>query len=262
MITTAKLFAILQLPQLRALPVKTRLALVGVVEVFNRTGERTSMTHRMIRAAQGVELGEQAWSALFGVLTALGAASEQDGLVMLNPAFFMKGQVRSARRNSGLSKCQRLARSIYALAAQTFTKPSAQAAPLRVTISKEIGIITVAQRCSLKECKERWSDAEIDEASAILSERKVLPRNPSAVMRAGLLAEVRAGRRSVQQQAMTFLATTPPREVKAVPFQGFNEDRAKRAMGLPCDFQPVRNARDALDALTVGLQRSRAAQAV
>ena len=103
-----------------------------------------------------------------------------------------------------------------------------------------------------------WTDEEIDEGLAILAERKAPVRSPAGVLLAGLLAEVRAGRRAARQQTMPMLAVAvnkAPIPV-AVPTRGFTDERARRVLGLPADFEPASNA---LDFIAAGLQKARAA---
>ena len=254
-----KLFELLQLPELRCLPATSQLAIIGLAQLIETRGHEPKLTDTQLRNAPGVDLKPHAWKQLREALVAVGAARVADGFCAFNADFFGQaaGHVPRKRYPSDEKRAQHR-RSASSAQARTQEPPRAieqpvADAPAPVIIHAKPPL-TDESRAAIR--GRGWTDAEIDEGLAILAERKVPPRSPAGVLLAGLLAEVRAGRRAARQQAMPMLAVAVNKAPVAVPSRGFTDERARRVLGLPADFEPARNA---LDAIAAGLQKARAA---
>ncbi len=256
-----KLFDLLQLPEIRCLPAKSQLAIVGIAQLIETRGHEPKLTDAQLRNAPGVDLKPHAWRQLLGALVAVGAASLIDGVCAFNADFFGQaaGHVPRKRYPSDEKRAQRRRSESASTPAPTPEQLPAIEQPVAAARPRVVNAPSAISDESRAAIRARgWTDEEIDEGLAILAERKVPPRSPAGVLLAGLLAEVRAGRRAARQQAMPMLAVAAnkaPIPVAVAP-RGFTDERARRVLGLPRDFQPASNA---LDAIAAGLQKARAA---
>ncbi len=240
-----KIHDILQTPEMRALPPKCRVAVVGLLNLFATHGTSTGLTETQVRTAVGVELRATEWANLRMALCAIGAVTVTEGLVRLDVSFFTRGLKKRVRSNRQPSKLQRLRTLLQCRAAAICTKVTevAQAvitqpeAPLRLA-NEEYRLITDEQRQAILQWPQCYTNDEIDEGIRVLSQRRTRPKNPVGLLRKCILPEVRAGKRARPvQTSMTLLAQSPPAPKPSPPISA--DIRRNRALGLPDNFKPA-----------------------